>query len=68
MHRRRVTRFGRLTADELINLWNSFHLEHAEAEVAAYGYDAIDVIRARRWIRRGRRRNEHWDTSDRRPR
>lgn len=55
---------GPLTADQLVaavERWPVEAREHAEAEITERGYDLIDYIRARRWIRRGRKRTEHWD-------
>lgn len=69
--RRRLRGDRSLTAEQLVDLYDQARATHAKGspEVARhavnetlrdYGYDPVDAIRARRWLRRGQPPADHW--------
>lgn len=71
---RRRARLGlrRLTAEEVVELGQQAQAEttvlpreaawdHVSRCLAEHGYDCVDFIRARLWLRRGRPRTYVWD-------
>lgn len=57
--RRRTADLEAMSPDKLVLLWEHWPADtDKHREITDAGWDVIDYIRARRWIRRGRRRTE----------
>lgn len=71
--RRRLGGYRSLTAEQLVDLSTSLPgagapqgsamADQWHAGLRALGYDVVDVIRARRWLRHGRPAGYRWDLS-----
>lgn len=59
-----------LTAEELVALYQSSRAAFSSPEglhhlLAQHGYDVVDVLRARHWLRRGRPADYVWSWQER---